>query len=94
MLNLKDKKFTISTVDVYWVWENQKVKLSYIQKVPDPEKTRTDKDWNVRPQFNDVVKYYFVNVSDLGEKFKGKWKNEICQALQWKTISNTIILDI
>lgn len=94
MLNLKNKKFFISQVDVYWQWENQKVKLSYIQKVPDPEKTRTNDNWEVIPQFNPVVKWYFVKVSDLGEKFKGKSKDEICQVLQWKTISNSITLDI
>lgn len=94
MLNLKDKKFVISKVDVYGKWDDQNVKLSYIQSVPDPEKTRKDADWNVRPQFNDVVKFYFVKLSDFGEKFKGKSKDEICQVLKWKTISNTIILDI
>ena len=94
MLNLKNKKFFISQVDVYWQWENQKVKLSYIQKVPDPEKTRTNDNWEVIPQFNPVVKWYFVKVSELGEKFKGKSKDEICQVLQWKTISNSITLDI
>ena len=94
MLNLNNKKFFISQVDVYWQWENQKVKLSYIQKVPDPEKTRTNDNWEVIPQFNPVVKWYFVKVSDLGEKFKGKSKDEICQVLQWKTISNSITLDI
>ena len=94
MLNLKNKKFFISQVDVYWQWENQKVKLSYIQKVPDPEKTRTNDNWEVIQQFNPVVKWYFVKVSDLGEKFKGKSKDEICQVLQWKTISNSITLDI
>ena len=94
MLNLKNKKFFISQVDVYWQWENQKVKLSYIQKVPDSEKTRTNDNWEVIPQFNPVVKWYFVKVSDLGEKFKGKSKDEICQVLPWKTISNSITLDI
>jgi hypothetical protein len=94
MLNLKDKKFVVSMVNVYWQWEDQRVKLSYIQSIPDPERTRTDKEWNVRPQFNEVVKFYTIKVSDLGEKFKGKSKDEICQVLNWKTISNTITLDI
>lgn len=94
MLNLKTKSYTISSVSAYWTWEDSKFKLSYIAKAPDPEKTRTDKDWNVRPQFVDVLKYQFVDISDLWEKFKGKDKNEICQVLQWKTISFNTVLDI
>lgn len=94
MINLKTKSYAISSVSGFWTWEDMKFKLSYIAKVPNPEKTRTDKDWNVRPQFDEVVKYQFVDLWDLWEKFKGKTKNEICQGLVWKTLSFNTILDL
>ena len=95
-MKLKEKSFAISSVDVFWKWEDMKLKLFYIIKRPDPEKTWTDKDWNVRPQFENALKYEFINVKDFPELKNLAWKskNEICQVLLWKTIVTSTILNL
>lgn len=97
MLELKKKEKVIVSASIMSRATGEKVvKINYVQSVPVQNQFWTDKDWKQHQQFQDVVKFEFVDFNDVAksEKFKGKSDTEICQELKGKSLCFGTFLNI
>lgn len=97
MIELKKKEKVITSASVMTKATGEKVvKINYVQAVPVQNQFRTDKEWKQHQQFQDVVKFEFVNFNDVSKSEKFKWKSdqEICQELRGKSICFSTFLNL